>query len=150
MVTGGLDKWPILDPIAIRDRYGVGPESYVDYAVLRGDPSDGLPGLPGIGDKTAASLIAAFGSLEGLVTATHQPPVKPLTPRLSGVVVEGRDYIAAARRVVAVRTDLDVPRVVGPLPRAPLDPERLAHLAREWGVERFVDEAVVAAQTALA
>lgn len=148
MRPGGMDTWTLLDPQAVRARYGVFPESYVDFAVLRGDPSDGLPGVRGIGEKTAVALIDAFGSLDGVLDATAHPQ-RPMTPRLASVLDESRDYIARAREVVAVRRDLDVSGAREYLPDMVHDPLTLRELSAEWGVGRFVDEALSAAHTVL-
>lgn len=79
MANGGMERWALLDPRSVEERYGIAPERYVDFAVLRGDPSDGLPGVRGIGEKTAAVLITAFGSLDALLDAASMSPVRPLT-----------------------------------------------------------------------
>jgi 5'-3' exonuclease len=149
MANGGMDTWALLDPSAVRDRYGITPDRYVDFAVLRGDPSDGLPGVRGIGEKTAAALIHAFGSLEGLLAAAREEPVRPLTPRLAAVLADSRDYIEAARQVVSVRRDLDLAVGTVDLPVVVHDPARLTHLATEWGVQRYVDELLAASHTVL-
>lgn len=149
MANGGMERWALLDPPTVVERYGIAPERYVDFAVLRGDPSDGLPGVRGIGEKTASALIAAFGSLEALLEGARSEPVRPLTPRIAAILTESVEYIAAARAVVTVRTDVDLPRVALELPRVVRDPESLRELASEWGVQRFVDELLGAAHTAL-
>ena len=60
-----------LGPAQVRERYGVEPELVPDFIALRGDPSDGLPGAPGIGAKTAAELLRRYGSLEDVLAAAH-------------------------------------------------------------------------------
>ena len=139
-VNGGMERWPILDPAAVLDRFGVAPQQYVDLAVLRGDPSDGIPGVPGFGAKTAASVLQAFGSLDTLLERSAEvPPPRPLTTRLAGLLREHADAIAAMRLVATAR--LDAP-VTSPTPIAHLivDEPRLHAVTAEWGVERFVDE----------
>jgi 5'-3' exonuclease len=149
MANGGLERWALLDPRGVEERYGIPPKRYVDFAVLRGDPSDGLPGVRGIGEKTAASLIAAFGSLDALLEAAAHNPIRPLTPRLAASLIDACDYIQAARAVVAVRRDVDLPEVPKSFPSVVHDSARLRGLAVEWGIERYVDELLVAAQTVL-
>ncbi len=68
-IARGLKNLTIFDEAAVRDRYGIRPQQYVDFATLRGDPSDGLPGVPGVGEKTAAALIRDFGSLAAVMHA---------------------------------------------------------------------------------
>jgi 5'-3' exonuclease len=137
-VNGGMEKWQLLDPEAVRDRYGVGPEQYVDMAVLRGDPSDGIPGVPGIGAKTAPALIAHFGSLDHLLEAAQAAvPARPLTPRIAGALLEHRDSVLKARTVATAVADLDI--TVDPLlPRAPRDADALHAVVEQWGVSRFI------------
>src|SRR4029077_7292547 len=65
----GLTRLDIVDEAAITARYQIPGRAYADYATLRGDPSDGLPGVAGVGDKTAATLVRAFGSVEAICAA---------------------------------------------------------------------------------
>jgi 5'-3' exonuclease len=150
-VNGGMEKWPILDPAAAAERFGVAPAAYVDLAVLRGDPSDGLPGVPGIGAKTAAALVTAFGSLDAILAAARdEPERRPMTPRLAAALADSADTARRALQVARVVADLSLPSVPTSLPTAPADAARLAALAAEWGVQRQVDElgAALTAQTA--
>lgn len=137
-VNGGMEKWQLLDPSGVLERYGVAPDQYVDMAVLRGDPSDGIPGVPGIGAKTAPALIAHFGSLDLLLEAAQAAvPIRPLTPRIAGALLANRESVLDARTVATAVTNLDI--TVDPtLPSNPADPEALAALLSEWGVERFL------------
>jgi 5'-3' exonuclease len=114
-----------VDEAEIARRYGIPGRAYGDFALLRGDPSDGLPGVPGIGEKTAARLIAAHGSLDALLAATT------LAPALAGRLAAASGYLAAARRVALPVTDVPLPRVPLALPAAPAHPRRLARLADE-------------------
>ena len=84
---------------------------------MRGDASDGLPGVPGIGEKTAASLLATYGDLDGIEAAADDP-ASDLRPRIRQSLLDSRDYITAARTVVAVREDVATVDAVVPL--APL------------------------------
>lgn len=147
-VNGGMERWPLLDPAGVRERTGVDPHSYVDMAVLRGDPSDGLPGAPGVGAKTAPALIDRFGSLEALLAAARAPvPERPLTPRIAASLIAHEAALLAARTVATAVSSLDLsahpalapdPDTAASLPREPRDPVALASLARDWGVERFL------------
>lgn len=139
--TGGIENWPILGPGQIVDKFGVPVAGYRDFAVLRGDPSDGLPGIGGIGAKTAAALISSFGSIEKMVKQISAGQIeKPLTPRLAERIIEGQDYIHRAQKVVTAETELPIPESGKAIPSEPQDPDKLASLAAEWGVERFVDQ----------
>src|SRR5438128_1518967 len=112
------------------DRLGIAVDedwrpAYGDCALLRGDPSDGLPGAPGIGEKTAARLIAEHGSLASVLAARTLPPA--VARRLEAA----QTYLAAARRVVPPVADVPLPPLDLSLPKAPAHPRRLARLARE-------------------
>ena len=131
-VNGGMEKWPLLDAPAVLERFGVSPDRYVDLAVLRGDPSDGLPGVPGIGAKTAVSMVTAFGDLDGIVQAAgDRPSDRPMTPRLASVILDNADLIARARTVATAVRDLSVD-----MDRAAADEHAYRELAQAWGVER--------------
>lgn len=135
-VNGGMEKWPLLDPAGVVERFGVPAANYVDLAVLRGDPSDGLPGVTGIGAKTAVALVTAFGDLDAILAAAVQAPVKPMTARLSAALQEAADEVARARRVAQVVRDLPLPLPVPPLPAGADLPAPARAIAEDWGVTR--------------
>jgi 5'-3' exonuclease len=110
----GVGNHDVVDAAWIRGKYGVEPSQYVDFAVMRGDASDGLPGVPGIGEKTAASLLATYGDLDGIEAAAADP-TSELRPRIRQSLLDSRDYIRAARTVVAVREDVATVDAVVPL-----------------------------------
>ncbi|HYT25899.1 MAG TPA: 5'-3' exonuclease [Actinomycetota bacterium] len=97
----GTSQLTRFDEAAVAARYGVPPSRYVDYAILRGDPSDGLPGIPGVGEKTAARLVSEFASLDELVAARDRLP-----PRLAAALGASGEYLVAMRRIVPVATDV--------------------------------------------
>lgn len=138
LYTGrGVAKLEELDDAAVRAKYAVEPSQYADFATLRGDPSDGLPGVAGIGEKTAAGLLGRFGDLAGIMAAVDaRNPALPAAQwkRLDAA----RAYLAVAPDVVRVAQHAPVPPVVDALPAAPVDPERLAALAKRWGLESAV------------
>ena len=102
-VARGISKYETVDDGWLATKYGICGAQYVDYAVLRGDPSDGLPGVAGIGEKTAAKLLADHGDLEGIAASTT------LSPSIAAKLSQAAEYIGRARQVVAVRTDLSLP-----------------------------------------
>ncbi len=124
----GVTTLAEVDEAEIARRYGIPGRAYGDFALLRGDPSDGLPGVPGIGAKTAAHLLREYGSLDGLFAARDLPA--PVARRLAAA----RTYLAAARRVVPPRTDVPLGRVALALPARPAHPRTLARLAAEHGL----------------
>jgi 5'-3' exonuclease len=118
----GVSTLVEVDEAEVTRRYGIPGRAYLDYAILRGDPSDGLPGVPGIGEKTASHLIATHGSLAGVLEARDLPGT--LRRRLEGAAA----YLAAAVRVVAPVADAPVRKVDLGLPARPAHPRRLAAL----------------------
>ncbi|MGS2586916.1 5'-3' exonuclease [Streptomyces hebeiensis] len=129
----GVGTLQSTDEALLREKYGVTGAQYVDFAVLRGDPSDGLPGVPGIGEKTAAQLIAEFGDLAGILAAAADP-VARLTPARRRRLDESRAYLAVAPTVVRVAGDVPLPAFDPALPREPRDPAALVDLSERWGL----------------
>ncbi len=121
------------DEAVLREKYGVDGSGYADLALLRGDPSDGLPGVPGIGEKTAARLLAEFGDLAGIMAAVDDPKAR-LTPSQRKRLDEARPYLAVAPTVVRVAADVPLPDAGTALPRTPRDPVALEELAGRWGL----------------
>ncbi|MER7054775.1 5'-3' exonuclease [Streptomyces sp. NPDC000351] len=129
----GVGTLHLTDEAALREKYGVDGRGYADLALLRGDPSDGLPGVAGIGEKTAAKLLAEFGDLAGIQAAVDDPRAK-LTPSQRKRLTEARPYLAVAPKVVRVADDVPLPDVGTALPHAPRDAAALDALAARWGL----------------
>ena len=117
----------------VREKYGVEAHQYADFATLRGDNSDGLPGVAGVGEKTAATLLGRFGSVAALRDAALDPE-SDLAPGPRRKILDAADYLEVAPRVVAVARDLDLDDPDLRLPRTPVDPEGLKDLAETWGL----------------
>ncbi|WP_208711072.1 5'-3' exonuclease [Sinomonas sp. R1AF57] len=104
----GMKNLEVVTDAVVVGKYRVLPEQYADYAVLRGDASDGLPGVAGIGEKSAATLLARYGTLEGLLEAADDPDSgMPAAARTK--LRAAADYLKVAPDVVNVARDLDVP-----------------------------------------
>jgi 5'-3' exonuclease len=129
----GVGTLQLTDEAVLREKYGVDGRGYADLALLRGDPSDGLPGVPGIGEKTAAKLLAEFGDVPGIMAALDDPGAK-LTPSQRKRLAEARPYVAVAPEVVRVANDVPLPDLTTALPRAPRDPAALDALAARWNL----------------
>jgi 5'-3' exonuclease len=129
-IARGVGKHEVVDDAWVRDRYGIPAAAYVDYATMRGDASDGLPGVSGIGDKTAATLINAHGDLEGILAEASRPESK-INGSVRSKLAAAIDYLAVAPVVVGVVRDLDLGIDWDDLelPREPARPERFAELA---------------------
>ncbi len=129
----GLGNLAQVTEAEVSGKYGIPGKAYADFAVLRGDPSDGLPGVPGIGEKTAAALIRTFGSLDGLKKALdlgHGGFPAGTRKKLQAA----RDYLDVAPRVVRTATDVPLGDVDGTLPARPPDPELLGEIGAALGL----------------
>ena len=129
----GLGKLDAIDEAAVSEKYNIPARAYADFAVLRGDPSDGLPGVPGVGEKTAAALITAFGSLDALLRALdagHGGFPAGTRKKLEA----GRSYLDIAPPVVRTATDVPLAEVDGALPARPPDPGLLADMGEALGL----------------
>jgi len=142
-VGAGWAKVQTIGPAELAAKYGVplanaGP-AYADMAALRGDPSDGLPGVTGIGEKTAAKLITRFGSLEGLVAAAAQDN-SPVPLRWRSALADDAKYVAAAPLVVRVAQDAPVKiDRKDTVPAKPRDLDRVRELQEHWNLSTSVD-----------
>ncbi|ORT60180.1 5'-3' exonuclease [Streptomyces sp. CB03238] len=134
----GVGTLQVTDEAWLRAKYGVDGPGYADLALLRGDPSDGLPGVPGIGEKTAAKLLDAYGDLAGILAAVDDPRSK-LTPAQRRRLDEARGYLAVAPTVVRVAGDVPLPEFDPALPAQPRDPAALEKLAARWGLGGSLD-----------
>lgn len=129
----GVAKLEVFDDRVVQQKYGVGASQYADFAALRGDPSDGLPGVPGIGEKTAARLVARYGSLDAIVAALDDPSAG-FAPGVRTKLAAADGYLMVAPKVVRVATDAPVAAVPALLPQTVHDPDRLYALAGAWGL----------------
>lgn len=129
-IARGVGKHEQVDEAWVRAKYGVPASAYVDYATMRGDASDGLPGVAGIGDKTAASLLNSYGSLEGILAAASDAHTK-ISGSVRSKLGAAIDYLAVAPAVVAVVRDLDLDVDWDDLllPQVPKDSARFTELA---------------------
>ena len=139
----GMSKAVLFGPAEVAETYRVplhraGP-AYAELALLRGDPSDGLPGVPGIGEKTAATLLAQHGSLAAIVAAADDPTSNVPTAQRKKLLAAA-DYIVAAEPVVRVALDAPVTlsAATDELPSAAADPARVVELATEFGVQSSI------------
>ncbi|QCX27558.1 5'-3' exonuclease [Nocardioides jishulii] len=134
----GVGRHERVDEEWVRTKYGVEARQYAAFATMRGDASDGLPGVAGVGDKTAAALLAQFGSLDAIVAAA-QDDSSAMAPGPRRKVLTALDYLAVAPTVVAVRRDLDIDRSGLERPRVAASPETVAALAEAWGLGSSVE-----------
>ena len=144
-VARSVAKHILVDEAWVRAQYGIPADRYVDFAVLRGDPSDGLPGVRGIGEKSAAKLVLGHPSLDSLIAAALAGG-GDLGPSLGRSLAGSADYID--RAVQVVRTVADLP--VGSPARLPLaiEPETLTHLRDGLGLGGAATRIVTALSSA--
>jgi DNA polymerase-1 len=128
-LKSGLSGFEEVDAAEVRKRYGITPDLVPDFIALRGDPSDGLPGAPGIGAKTAADLLTRHGSLEAAITgAIHE------RPRVTAALTEHADELRSFREIATLRT-VEVER---PADRT-TELQRGAEAARRYGMGRLAE-----------
>ena len=147
LYTGrGIAKLEEMDEAYVEAKYGIPGRAYADFAALRGDPSDGLPGVPGVGEKTASGLIQRWGSIEAIVAALDSGD-----PELSqrAKLAPARDYLGVAAGVTRVRTDCPLVAHDPRIREVPIDPERVVELVDRWGIDASVNRWLSAARTTL-
>jgi 5'-3' exonuclease len=149
LYTGkGIAKMAAMGPAEVQQAYGIPAPNYADFAVLRGDPSDGLPGVPGVGEKTAAALVARFGAVEDIVAAAERGS-DGFPSGAANKVLAAREYLTKAPAAVRGRTDAPVPELEDRLPAEPADPERLVELSEGLGIESSLNRVLIAIRAAL-
>ncbi len=126
----------LVDAAAVEARYGVKPEQVVDLLCLTGDAVDNIPGVPGIGEKTAAALLQQFGSLDNLLGRLADVQ----KPRLREALTAHRDRLRQNRQLVELRSALTLPVDWSDLKLQPPDSDRLAHLYRQFGFKSLLAE----------
>jgi DNA polymerase-1 len=135
MGSAGFEQ---VDPAEVERRYGVPPELVPDFIALRGDPSDGLPGAPGIGPKTAAQLLVKHGSLDAAIDGAAQE-----RPRVAAALTEHASELRAFREIATLR--------IAPVERPPDRPTELksgAEAARRHGLNRLAERLETAGSVA--
>jgi len=130
-VARGVGRHERVDNDWVRAKYGIDARQYADFATLRGDASDGLPGVAGVGEKTAATLLRRFGDIPGILAAAEDP-ASDLGPGPRMKIRAALDYLSVAPTVVAVLRTIDgaLPNLA--VPATPRDPEALIELDRRW------------------
>jgi 5'-3' exonuclease len=141
---GGVRNLDVVNEARLFEKYGIrGGRAYAGMAALRGDPSDGLPGVPGIGEKTAAALLGRAGDYDGLMRALAADDVDVLGNSRAKLQAAS-DYLAVAAQVVDVVRDIAIPEQDFTLPREPADPSALLDLAHRWGLSSSVERVLQA------
>jgi 5'-3' exonuclease len=144
----GVGNLEVVDEAGVTKRYDIPGRSYADYATLRGDPSDGLPGVPGVGEKTAAALVRSYGSLPEILAAVADPG-SGISPTVRRRLAAASDYLSVAPAVVRVARDVPVPDLVTRLPKQPRDPDTLVGLSDRWNLDGPLNRVLAALSSAL-
>src|SRR5690242_15577151 len=130
----GVGKHERVTNAVVREKYDVDARQYADFATLRGDNSDGLPGVAGVGEKTAGTLLNRFGDLDGIRAAALDPDSE-LAPGPRRKILDAADYLDVAPKVVAVARDIPLGQLDLLLPPTPVDADALVSLAARWNLE---------------
>ena len=147
-VLYAVEKMKPYDEAAVCAKHSIPGTMYAELAVLRGDPSDGLPGVKGVGEKTAAALVSRFGTVEAVLVALDAGVADGFPAGSRTKLAAARDYLAVAPAVSRVVRDLPIPELDDALPRTPLDPARLVELSSRWGLDSALDRFLQAMETA--
>ncbi|MDR2354889.1 MAG: DNA polymerase I [Clostridiales Family XIII bacterium] len=144
----GISEFDLYDEDAMYERYGFGPEAFIDFKGLMGDASDNIPGVPGVGEKTAQKLIKEFGSIENILSNTDRIPSENLRTRLAENAVQARMSRKLAEIITAVPIEIDLDDFCVTAP----DNERLAEIYAKLEFKTFLKKLKLpaVAQTPLA
>jgi 5'-3' exonuclease len=139
----GISQHDLVDIKWVAEKYGIPGDRYALFAMFRGDPSDGLPGVRGIGEKGAALIANNFSSVEetlAAVKAGHEV----LSPSLAKKIIEGADYLAIAPTLVNCARDVAIPKMTINMPKKPDDLSEIYQMKDEYGLGASVDRLISA------
>jgi len=139
----GFSQQELVDLKWISEKYSIPGDRYALFAMIRGDASDGLPGVRGIGEKGAAHIANAFTSIEDALAAAHAGDER-LTPLLRKRLIEGSDYVAIAPKLVHCALDVPLPKMEISLPQAPADLSEIYAMKERYGLGASVDRLISA------
>ena len=126
----GMSNLEVLTEATVVAKYGILPSQYADFAVMRGDASDGLPGVPGVGEKTAATLLATHGTLDGIIAAATAG--EGMTAGVRAKILAAADYLTVAPTVVEVVRDLELGEIASRIGTP--DAARVDDLSARWNL----------------
>jgi 5'-3' exonuclease len=132
-VARGVGNHERVTDHVVVEKYAVLPSQYADFATMRGDASDGLPGVPGVGDKTASALLLKYGDLRGIIAAAENPD-SDMAPSPRKKILAAEDYLKVAPKVVEVARDIKLGRFDATLPSKPAHPQNLELLAGHYNL----------------
>ena len=139
----GISQHDLVDLKYVSDRYQIPGERYALFAMFRGDPSDGLPGVRGIGEKGAAVIANNFANVDDVLAGAHSAH-ESLPPALAKKIIAGSDYLKIAPTVVQVARNVSLPRVDISMPTAPKDLSQIYQFKERYGLGASVDRLISA------
>jgi len=139
----GISNHDLVDRAWIKNRYEIPGDRYALFAMLRGDASDGIPGVRGIGEKGAAHIANHFESIEDALAAAHDADER-LTPALRKKLIEGSDYVAIAPKLVHCALDVPIPSMSIAMPTKPLDMSQIWQYKEQYGLGSSIDRMIAA------
>jgi len=139
----GISAHDLVDLKFIADKYAIPGERYALFATFRGDPSDGLPGVKGIGEKGAALIATHFATIEDAISAANQGDDR-LPAGLAKKIIAGTDYLKIAPTVVNCARNVPLPDLEIALPQAPRDLSKIYQLKDQYALGASVDRLIAA------
>jgi 5'-3' exonuclease len=139
----GISQHDLVDTQYVANKYGIPGDRYALFAMFRGDPSDGLPGVRGIGEKGAAVIANAFANVDEALAAAYAAH-KSLPPALAKKIIDGADYLKIAPTVVQVARNAPLPQVDLSMPKAPADLSAIYQFKERYGLGASVDRLISA------
>ena len=139
----GISQHDLVDLKYVADKYSIPGDRYDLFAMFRGDPSDGLPGVKGIGEKGAAVIANNFAAVEDALAAAHEAHAS-LPPALAKKIIAGADYLSIAPKLVRVARDAPLPKVDLSMPKAPADLSKLYQIKDQYGLGASIDRLIAA------
>ena len=139
----GLSQHDLVDIAWVSRKYEIPGDRYALFAMFRGDPSDGLPGVRGIGEKGAALIAKNFSTTEEALAAAHDAH-PALTPALAKKIIAGTDYLKIAPTLVHCATDVALPKLDIAMPKSPADLSKIYEMKERYGLGASVDRLIAA------
>jgi 5'-3' exonuclease len=139
----GISQHDLVDVKYVSDKYAIPGDRYDLFAMFRGDPSDGLPGVKGIGEKGAAVIANNFATVEDALDAAHKSHAS-LPPALAKKIIAGAEYLSIAPKLVRVARDAPLPKVDLSMPKAPTDLSKLYQMKDQYGLGASIDRLIAA------
>ena len=139
----GLSQHDLVDKAWVARKYAIPGDRYALFAMFRGDPSDGLPGVRGIGEKGAAIIANLFADVDQALQAAHEAH-PALKPALAKKIIEGADYLKIAPTLVHCAKDVALPKLDIAMPKAPADLSKIYAIKEQYGLGASVDRLITA------